>query len=219
MTSPQTQTSGWQLGAVEKIVDENYRVKTFTLRLPEWKPFRAGQHYDVRLTAPDGYQAQRSYSIATAPETEGTIDLTIELMDDGEVSPYFHEVVQVGEYEPLHPVTDQQCDLLLPFRVVAGMVRARQPAMRVDILDLADPGYGDPFVLELFEDRWLRRRERVVAPVLCARERARLALVRARDHAPDRISIAELTRDFAGAVQLPERNRLLVRGDLKYTVG
>jgi ferredoxin-NADP reductase len=96
MTSP-IQTSPWQLATVEKIVPETPGVKTFTFRLPNWTTFRAGQHFDVRLTAPDGYQAQRSYSIATAPETKGTIDLTIELMEDGEVSPYFHEVVQPGD--------------------------------------------------------------------------------------------------------------------------
>ena len=88
---------GWQFGDVERIVDETFRVKTFTLRLPQWRPFVAGQHVDVRLTAPDGYQAQRSYSIASAPETEGVIDLTVEVMPDGEVSPYFHEVVEVDD--------------------------------------------------------------------------------------------------------------------------
>ncbi len=51
----------------------------------------------MRLTAPDGYQAQRSYSIASAPETQGVIDLTIEIMPEGEVSPYFHEVVELGD--------------------------------------------------------------------------------------------------------------------------
>ncbi len=72
-------------------------MKTFTLRLPEWRPFRPGQHFKVRLTASDGYQAQRSYSIASAPETVGLIDLTIELISEGEVSPYFHEVVEPGD--------------------------------------------------------------------------------------------------------------------------
>jgi ferredoxin-NADP reductase len=59
--------------------------------------FRAGQHVDVRLTAPDGYQAQRSYSIASAPEHPALIELTIERLDDGEVSPYFHDVAAVGD--------------------------------------------------------------------------------------------------------------------------
>lgn len=92
----------WQAASVERITAETYRAKTFTLRLSEPRPFRAGQHYDVRLTAPDGYQAQRSYSIASAPPPEisalvDTIDLTVELIPDGEVSPYFHEVVQPGD--------------------------------------------------------------------------------------------------------------------------
>ena len=90
--------SAWQLAAVERVTVETYRAKTFTLRLAEPRPFLAGQHYDVRLTAPDGYQAQRSYSVASAPsDAAGCIDLTVELIPDGEVSPYFHEVVQPGD--------------------------------------------------------------------------------------------------------------------------
>ncbi len=87
----------WQIGTVEEVRVETYRVKTFTLRLPEWRPFKPGQHFDVRLTAPDGYQAQRSYSIASAPETKGLLELTIEKVPDGEVSPYFHDVVRAGD--------------------------------------------------------------------------------------------------------------------------
>ena len=62
-----------------------------------WMPHLPGQHYDVRLTEPDGYRAQRSYSIASSPLDAGEVELTIDLLDDGEVSPYFHEVVEVGE--------------------------------------------------------------------------------------------------------------------------
>ena len=95
----------WQIGKVERIVVESYRAKTLTIRLADWQPFRPGQHFRVRLIAPDGYQAQRSYSIASAPETEGTIDLTIELIPDGEVSPYFHGVVRPGdEFELRGPI-------------------------------------------------------------------------------------------------------------------
>lgn len=82
---------------MERITVETYRARTFTLRLAEPRPFRAGQHYDVRLTAPDGYQAQRSYSVASAPDDFARIDLTVELIPDGEVSPYFHEVVEPGD--------------------------------------------------------------------------------------------------------------------------
>jgi ferredoxin-NADP reductase len=87
----------WQQATVEQIVVETHRVKTFTLRLPRWIRHRPGQHVDVRLVAPDGYQAQRSYSIASAPERKGVIDLTIELIPDGEVSPFFHEIVRIGD--------------------------------------------------------------------------------------------------------------------------
>lgn len=87
----------WQIATVERIIVETPRVKTFSLSLPAWPGFIAGQHVDVRLTAPDGYQSRRNYSIASAPKTEGVIDLTIELIPDGEISPYFHRVVTVGD--------------------------------------------------------------------------------------------------------------------------
>jgi ferredoxin-NADP reductase len=60
-------------------------------------PHLPGQHYDVRLTAPDGYVAQRSYSIASSPLDEGGVELTIDRLDDGEVSPFFHDVVVEGD--------------------------------------------------------------------------------------------------------------------------
>ena len=72
-------------------------MKSFTLALPGWRKHRAGQHYDIRLTAPDGYRAQRSYSVASEPEREGEIDLTVELVDGGEVSTFLHEVVVPGD--------------------------------------------------------------------------------------------------------------------------
>lgn len=87
----------WQIATVEAIKAETPRVKTFTLTLPLWIRHRPGQHYDVRLTAPDGYQAQRSYSIASEPERAGQIDLTVERLPDGEVSAYMHEVLVPGD--------------------------------------------------------------------------------------------------------------------------
>jgi len=87
----------WQIATVTAIRPETASVKTLTLALPEWLPHRAGQHYDLRLTAPDGYQAQRSYSIASAPERAGEIELTIERLEDGEVSSYLHDVLAVGD--------------------------------------------------------------------------------------------------------------------------
>jgi ferredoxin-NADP reductase len=87
----------WQIARVKEIVQETPCVKTFTLQLPQWHPHLAGQHYDIRLTAEDGYQAQRSYSIASPPEQVGEIALTVELIEEGEVSAYLHEGVAVGD--------------------------------------------------------------------------------------------------------------------------
>jgi ferredoxin-NADP reductase len=87
----------WQIGTVTAIKPETPRVKSFRIQLPMWMPHLPGQHYDVRLTAPDGYQAQRSYSIASSPLDKGGIELTIDRLEDGEVSPYFHDVVTVGD--------------------------------------------------------------------------------------------------------------------------
>jgi ferredoxin-NADP reductase len=87
----------WQIASVKDIKPETVKVKTFTLMLPDWTQHRAGQHYDVRLTAEDGYVAQRSYSIASEPEREGEIELTIERIEDGEVSTYMHDVLVPGD--------------------------------------------------------------------------------------------------------------------------
>src|SRR4030042_1307542 len=87
----------WQISTVVKVRQETQSVKTFTLALPDWTPHRAGQHYDVRLTAPDGYQTQRSYSIASTPEQIGEIELTVERLEDGEVSTYLHDLLIVSD--------------------------------------------------------------------------------------------------------------------------
>ena len=88
---------GWQKVTIDSITEETYRAKTFRVSLSDWNGFRPGQHVDVRLTAPDGYQAQRSYSIASPPEVESALDLTVELVEDGEVSSWFHQVAQPGD--------------------------------------------------------------------------------------------------------------------------
>ncbi|MGI4867141.1 MAG: ferredoxin reductase [Janthinobacterium lividum] len=87
----------WQLATVKSIKQETPHVKTFTLTLPNWTPHLAGQHYDLRLTAEGGYQAERSYSIASPPEQTGEIELTVEIITDGEVSSYLNEGVTVGD--------------------------------------------------------------------------------------------------------------------------
>jgi ferredoxin-NADP reductase len=90
-------TLEWQIATVKAIKQETPGVKTFTLALPAWMQHRAGQHYDIRLTAPDGYRAQRSYSVGSEPERSGEIDLTIERIEDGEVSSYMHDVLVEGD--------------------------------------------------------------------------------------------------------------------------
>jgi ferredoxin-NADP reductase len=86
----------WQLAEVRELIDETPRVKTIVLDAPEWAGHRAGQHVDVRLTAEDGYQAQRSYSIASAPE-DACLAITVERLDDGEVSPYLTDELRPGD--------------------------------------------------------------------------------------------------------------------------
>ena len=75
----------WRVATVVDVRPETATARTIVLDVPEWPGHRAGQHVDVRLVAEDGYQAQRSYSIASAPE-EGTVALTVERLEDGEVS-------------------------------------------------------------------------------------------------------------------------------------
>jgi ferredoxin-NADP reductase len=98
LTSVEQRAPGrWQVATVASIKQETPRCKSFRLRLPMWMAHLPGQHYDVRLTAPDGYRAQRSYSVASSPLDEGEVELTIDRLDDGEVSTYFHDVVVVGD--------------------------------------------------------------------------------------------------------------------------
>ncbi|MFZ0388299.1 MAG: ferredoxin reductase [Solirubrobacteraceae bacterium] len=97
----------WQNGTVISIRTETPRAKSFRLRLPEWRAHLPGQYYTIRLTAPDGYQAIRSYSVASSPLDEGEIELTVDCLIDGEVSPFLHDVVEVGdELELRGPLTE-----------------------------------------------------------------------------------------------------------------
>lgn len=86
----------WRVGRVVGVRDETRHARTLVLDVPQWPGHRAGQHVDVRLVAEDGYQAQRSYSIASAPESPN-VELTVERLDDGEVSPYLCDVLQPGD--------------------------------------------------------------------------------------------------------------------------
>jgi ferredoxin-NADP reductase len=86
----------WRVAVVAAVRDETPSARTIVLEVPGWPGHRAGQHVDVRLTAPDGYSAQRSYSIASAPGGSG-VELTVQRLADGEVSPYLTQTLAVGD--------------------------------------------------------------------------------------------------------------------------
>ena len=86
----------WRIGEVVETRLETPLTKSLFLEVPGWEGHRAGQHVDVRLTAEDGYQAQRSYSIASAPE-DGRLEIVVERLEDGEVSPYLSDELRVGD--------------------------------------------------------------------------------------------------------------------------
>ncbi len=107
----------WRVATVAAISPETPRAATLTLDVPGWDGHRAGQHVDVRLTAEDGYRAQRCYSIASAPE-DGTPMITVEELDDGEVSPWMVEVAARGR-----PVRGPR-----PVRRLVRVGRERRPS-------------------------------------------------------------------------------------------
>ncbi len=113
----------WTLGEVVDVIDETPRVRSIVLDVPEWMGHHAGQHVDVRLTAEDGYQAQRSYSIASAPEDQ-RLALTVEGLPDGEVSSYLVGELRAGDMIELRgPVGGYfvwEADMGGPLLLVAG---------------------------------------------------------------------------------------------------
>ncbi|MES3083215.1 FAD-binding oxidoreductase [Sphingomonas faeni] len=115
MTEGGAQAVPWQSCTIEDIVQQTPSIKSVVLRLR--KPFAhiAGQHVDVRLTAPDGYSAMRSYSIASATISSPIIELAIERLPDGEVSSFFHDIAAVGdEIELRGPLGAISCGPPLP---------------------------------------------------------------------------------------------------------
>lgn len=94
---PPTRRLQWLTSTVREVIDETPRVRSLVLEVPDWPGHRAGQHVDVRLTAEDGYRAQRSYSIASPPAEPG-VTLTIERIEDGEVSPYLTSEARKGDH-------------------------------------------------------------------------------------------------------------------------
>jgi len=131
----------WRAGTVVAVRDETATARTITLEVPDWPGHLAGQHVDVRLTASDGYSAARSYSIANAPNSEMRVELTVERLPDGEVSPYLTQELAVGDQMEIRgPVggwfvwQPQQTE---PIQLLAGgsglvplmaMIRSRQSA-------------------------------------------------------------------------------------------
>ena len=97
LSPPKPGPGAWQIATVQSVKQETHSVRSYLLAVPNWVPHLPGQHYDVRLTAPDGYQAQRSYSVASSPLDTGVIELTIDRLPEGEVSAYFHDVVVAGD--------------------------------------------------------------------------------------------------------------------------
>jgi ferredoxin-NADP reductase len=97
MTEGGRRPNFWQTCTIAQITQQTPGIKSFFLRLSEPFAYIAGQHVDVRLTGPDGYVAMRSYSIASSPNTSNIIELAIERLPDGEVSPFFHDIAIVGD--------------------------------------------------------------------------------------------------------------------------
>src|ERR1700724_3242313 len=96
MPKPLPTPGAWQTARIIDIRPETSRAKTFRLALARPSPHLAGQHYVVRLTAPDGYSASLSYSVASAPDGSPEFELTVERLDDGEVSSFLHDEAAVG---------------------------------------------------------------------------------------------------------------------------
>jgi len=123
----------WRVGTVVALHDETATARTITLDVSDWPRHVAGQHLDVRLTASDGYSAIRSYSIASAANSERRTELTVERLPDGEVSPYLTQEIAVGDHLELRgPIggwfvwRSQQTE---PIQLVAGGSGIRSRAL------------------------------------------------------------------------------------------
>jgi ferredoxin-NADP reductase len=114
----------WRIGTVIALHDETATARTITLEVPDWPGHLAGQHVDLRLTASDGYSAVRSYSIASAPNSENRVEITVEKLPDGEVSPYLtQEVIVSDRLELRGPIGGWfvwRVDQTEPIQLIAG---------------------------------------------------------------------------------------------------
>jgi len=121
--APPVRRLEWQLAQVREIVVETIRVKSLRIHVTGWQGHRPGQHVDIRLTAEGGYQAQRSYSIASAPEDE-LLALTVERVNNGEVSPYLVDELRAGDqFELRGPIGGYfvwTADMSGPLCLIAG---------------------------------------------------------------------------------------------------
>ncbi len=114
----------WRTGKIVALHDETSRARTIALMVADWPGHVAGQHIDIRLTAPDGYSAVRSYSIASAPTSDQRIEITVERLENGEVSPYLTQEVAIGDELELRGPTGQwfvwRVDQPEPIQLIAG---------------------------------------------------------------------------------------------------
>lgn len=104
MTAQDDLARTWQAVTLIKSEMVASNVKSLTFKVPNWIRHQAGQHYDIRLTAENGYQAERSYSAASAPEQEGEVEFGIQLLDNGEVSPYLYQLQPGDQIEIRGPI-------------------------------------------------------------------------------------------------------------------
>src|SRR5262247_2528343 len=139
----------WRIAKVVGLHDETPTARTLALAVRDWPGHVAGQHVDVRLTAADGYSAVRSYSIASAPSSDGRIEITVERLPNGEVSPYLTQEVMVGdELELRGPIGGWfvwRSDQTEPIQLLAGG-SGIVPLMAM-IRSRASAGSGVPFRL------------------------------------------------------------------------
>jgi ferredoxin-NADP reductase len=165
----------WRIGTVVALCDETATARTITLEVPEWPGHLAGQHIDVRLTAADGYSAVRSYSISSAPNSEKRVEITVERLPNGEVSPYLTQQVAVDDRLELRgPIGGWfvwRTGQTEPVQLIAGgsgivplmaMIRSHRPATSTApfrlLYSVREPGavfYRDELQKRSENDHWL----------------------------------------------------------------
>jgi ferredoxin-NADP reductase len=157
MAARQVRRLTWQLAQVREIAAETYRVKSLILHVANWPGHLPGQHVDVRLTAEDGYQAQRSYSIASPPE-DGLLALTVERVDNGEVSPYLVDDLRAGDQFELRGPIGGYFVWTVATRGLQDVIYREE----LDMMARADPDLRIVKVLTRKQpDKWIGHRRRI----------------------------------------------------------